>query len=128
MQIGHVHLIYAIDVATHMLLHDPDTTAMLFFLFLLCCHSCLCNPVGSIKSSIDTFFMLADQLFRPLQVRCWFAGCMMSAALNMLLILTIGSGLSEGRHVDRYNDSARNTNVKGYNDGPTTGSGTTTVV
>lgn len=64
------------------------------------------------------------------QVRCWFAGCMMSAALNMLLILTIGSGLSEGRHVDKYNDSARNTNpnVKGYNDGPTSGAGTTTVV
>lgn len=64
------------------------------------------------------------------QVRCWFAGCMMSAALNMLLILTIGSGLSEGRHVDRYNDSARTPNVKGYNDGPGTGTGTgtTTVV
>lgn len=29
------------------------------------------------------------------QVRTWWAGCMMTAAINLLLILTIGSGLPD---------------------------------
>ena len=35
-----------------------------------------------------------------LQVRSWWAGCMMSAGLNLALIISIGSGLTEARPYD----------------------------
>lgn len=34
------------------------------------------------------------------EVRVWWAGCMMTAALNLALIITIGSGISEARAYD----------------------------
>lgn len=33
-----------------------------------------------------------------MQIRTYWAGCILTTAINMLLILTIGSGLSEAHH------------------------------
>ena len=56
---------------------------------------------------------------------------MLTAALNMLLILAIGSGLSEARPIDKYNDSARTATPSSYKNDPHVTSGNapgTTVV
>ncbi len=40
------------------------------------------------------------------QVRAYWAGCMLTAALNLALIVTIGSGISETRPHDYNSESA----------------------
>ena len=63
-----------------------------------------------------------DNWWTMLQVRGYWAGCMMTAALNLALIVTLGSGLSEAHTYGQknYNDSARTAapGSKGYGTNP----------
>ena len=66
-----------------------------------------------------------------LQVRVWWAGCMLTAALNLASIVAIGSGLSEGRlHADTVDHTHTSVGGKPYRSdtaGVEGGRGTTVV-